>query len=312
MSITKDITLVLEQILFMPSPILEELQAYLSTRDVIALTGVCKRWRAYLVPNYGREANDRSEHENPTSWHPLLRSIRLSSHSFVQKQRILFEVSNLRCWPEDKRALRTDSNYVRCDISPLKLIAIFGSNYLSTAITKIHLDGSSLNIWDGTALEFIFECDNLVELSFRWCSYVEIDDLAKAFLEKFSQKLEVVEYDEDEEGIDDDYDSSEDDEYEHYSSRVVVQADGTRKPIPPKLKRLWFWGVGFTALTGYKPDEKVSGELVKIYRKLQECARRLMEKFETDVQWCENEVHKRHGGRSSEWWNKRLHEKIQI
>lgn len=60
---------------------------------------------------------------------------------------------------------------------PLRLLTIFGDEYLSTAITKIHLDGSSVKPGDGKVLGRIFQRSNLVELGFKRCSYVGVDEL---------------------------------------------------------------------------------------------------------------------------------------
>ncbi|KAF3110364.1 hypothetical protein TWF103_004651 [Orbilia oligospora] len=302
----------LEQILFAPSPILESLELNLRTRDVISLAGVCQRWRGYLVPGY-RDMESKGGVEkihydqSHISWHPLLRTIRPCTQTSLQRRHIICKMG-LRCWPPlpqgyHNTSVKDSQNRKPKMINPARLVAIFGDRYFSTAITRIHLDGLTKRFGDGgngPLLEWIFQCKNLVEISFRWCSLVDVEELAREFVE-------------DPEGV---YERQYRKKWrERWPSEPL---DKMTEAIPPKLKRFLFWGAGRIPSMEYEIGKEPSkGQVIRgaLFDKwaLKECVSRLIERYQTDVEWCENEVHYRGTGecRLRGKWDMRLHEKVK-
>ncbi|KAK6534609.1 hypothetical protein TWF281_005917 [Arthrobotrys megalospora] len=290
----------LEYILFMPSPILDALRPYLSTKDIISLTGVCKKWRGYLIPGNINDKIVSKEGivqsitpQDPMTWHPLLRCINIAPQSFLKQRWALAGMLEFRYSP-DKEGGHTDYilyGPVDYDINPAQLLAIFGPSYLSFGITKIHLDGSDVDLMSESKWEWIFQCNNLVEISFRWCSYLKLNYLDAAFVEDMEDVCEG------QDGM-------------HHTG--TLRTSGSKRKVPPKLKRLWFWGSGHESdldYISYDDDYDNDGSIVesKLPEIYQECAKRLMERYETDVKWCENEAH--HGRQElPERWNIRLYE----
>ncbi|TGJ73375.1 hypothetical protein EYR41_000475 [Orbilia oligospora] len=302
----------LEQILFAPSPILESLELNLRTRDVISLAGVCQRWRGYLVPGYhdieSKGGVEKIHYDQShISWHPLLRTIRPCTQTSLQRRHIICKMG-LRCWPPLPQGYHNTSvkdiqNRKPKMINPARLVAIFGDRYFSTAITRIHLDGLTKRFGDGgngPLLEWIFQCKNLVEISFRWCSLVDVEELAREFVE-------------DPEGV---YERQYRKKWrERWPSEPL---DKMTEAIPPKLKRFLFWGAGRIPSMEYEIGKEPSkGQVIRgaLFDKwaLKECVSRLIERYQTDVEWCENEVHYRGTGecRSRGKWDMRLHEKVK-
>ncbi|KAF3103749.1 hypothetical protein TWF706_004794 [Orbilia oligospora] len=267
----------LEQILFAPSPILESLELNLRTRDVISLAGVCQRWRGYLVPGY-RDIESKGGVEkihydqSHISWHPLLRTIRPCTQTSLQRRHIICKMG-LRCWPPlpqgyHNTSVKDSQNRKPKMINPSRLVAIFGDRYFSTAITRIHLDGLTKRFGDGgngPLLEWIFQCKNLVEISFRWCSLVDVEELAREFVE-------------DPEGV---YERQYRKKWrERWPSEPL---DKMTEAIPPKLKRFLFWGAGRIPSMEYEIGKEPSkGQVIRgaLFDKwaLKECVSRLIER----------------------------------
>ncbi|KAK6346530.1 hypothetical protein TWF696_006655 [Orbilia brochopaga] len=169
----------LDRILFMPSPILDVIQAQLSIEDIVNLTRVCRTWRRYLIPDDATK-QPLSGADLDARWHPLLRTVAVT-HMSPKDQKFLYR----REQSQNEIIIWCDEEYIACHFFPLRwLQGVFGQDY-AAAITRIYLDGTIISIDPDShpySLAWISDCPNLMLLSLRWCTRLDLADVIQFFL----------------------------------------------------------------------------------------------------------------------------------
>ncbi|KAK6526132.1 hypothetical protein TWF281_011168 [Arthrobotrys megalospora] len=225
----------LEWILFAPSPITPILQSQFSTIDVINLSRVCREWRAHLIPHSSESTKSEIQ------WHPLVRTLAVSRLTTKQEKDILV-CRMMRGHIAGKSSRISDALFSgpKHKINLYIFRRVFGSEYLR-AITRIYLDGAKIEParTDKAKLAWIGKCRNLFLLSLRWCSGIDVNDIAQIFVER------------------------------NHKYSVLLNGDQypTKDLIPPNLRTLMFWGVDGTWSEDYPGiSHEKCDQLMKRYK----------------------------------------------
>ncbi|KAF3158909.1 hypothetical protein TWF106_002918 [Orbilia oligospora] len=249
----------LEWIIFAPSPVTSIFQSQLSTIDVIHLSQVCQTWRAYLIPHFLKTPEGKVE------WHPLVKTLAVPTLT-AQQEKHCFISRGMRghLYSGGDSNRHHDFANVDSGINLRLFKKNFGNNYLE-AITRIYLDGAKIrySLNEEVKLAWVLKCKNLVVLSLRWCTSIDITSVSRIFLAG-----EINENDW----------SNDDEDYE----------DRVKYSIPPKFHTLKLWGVsGVWSIRNERSRRKKDHE---------KCDK-LMRKYKTDLEWCPGVPHSGDGWR---------------
>ncbi|KAF3279063.1 hypothetical protein TWF970_004173 [Orbilia oligospora] len=249
----------LEWIIFAPSPVTSIFQSQFSSIDVIHLSQVCRTWRAYLIPNFLKTPESKVE------WHPLVRTLAVPTLT-AQQEKHCFIYRGMRghLYSGGDSNRHRDFAYVDSGINLRLFKKSFGNNYLQ-AITRIYLDGARIRYssTEEVKLAWVLKCENLVVLSLRWCTSININDVSRIFLAGKTNN---------------NWSDDDDDDYE----------DWIKYSIPPKFHTLKLWGVfGVWSIRNEGSRRK------KYYEKCD----KLMQNYKTDLEWCPGVPHSGDGWR---------------
>ncbi|KAK6337193.1 hypothetical protein TWF718_009975 [Orbilia javanica] len=250
----------LEWILFYPGGVGKRFVGLLGINDVVALSQVCRAWRRWLVPERSIVDGDFEKRENPQwnmssfvpparkemQWHPLVQTVIAST---LPSQTTRHFIEPLGFYGRYHR--QSIIHWQKYEFSIPRLLGVFGEPYLS-AITSLQLDGTVLD----TKSNWLRYCTNLESLSIRRCAGVTLERLVDLVL-------------------------GPEEEPPTGSSKKKKQKSPVQVLVPERLRILKFWGIDGARQLACPHNSDHLAER----HKLERFCERLMEKFETDVEW---------------------------
>ncbi|KAF3915881.1 hypothetical protein AA313_de0202663 [Arthrobotrys entomopaga] len=204
---------------------------------------------------------DHSSLDLRSDWHPLVRTVSVARRTASQ-QRDSYASHGMRCYVSE---IGDYNHLVPYSIYPIHLLEDFGAGYYR-AITRIHLNGCDIGLIGGmNRLDWIFRCSNLREISLRWCEGITLDELVVLFLdEKYHKEWNVP---------------------------VLYRQQHKGQKIPRLLKQLKFWGITNTRGLAAPTIDSFGRVIPEGYVLEKKKCDKLMERYETDVEWCGSAVH---------------------
>ncbi|KAK6526129.1 hypothetical protein TWF281_011165 [Arthrobotrys megalospora] len=249
----------LEWILFYPEGVGRRFVGMLGINDVVAMSQVCRAWRKWLVPDRETGYNSLEKIEAPQNsrfpftkgglrWHPLVQTVIAAT---PPSQASRYSIEPLGFYGRYHR--QSILHWQKYEFSIPRLIGVFGEIYLS-AITSLHLDGVALEM-ESNWLRY---CTNLESLSIRRCAGITLDKLVDLVL-------------------------GPEEENQGGSSKKKKQKTPVHISRPENLRILRFWGIDGVRQLAYPHN---SDQYLSDRQKLERLCERLMERYETDVNWC--------------------------